>query len=316
MLGDLVRENRGFVPAVNRRLYELIDAGWTEERVRAYDGTDDGGEYPNHPFRVSDLHRLCPRMVALARREPIRYVYRVEDLWNFAAGKAYHDAIHQALAELPRGVFRGWWESADRGAIEKAQALQPELCAVPATHLTKRQRELGVAVVCGDNLASVARPSFDADWTYVEMLLLDDERMLRGHMDGDLIWAPNDKEVLEIKSTATFQADHYNPQRGGAPKDDHVIQDHGYMLLAERERARTVYLVKASGGLNMVMMEHVVERDEALIGGIELLLKECKAALALGPEDPLPDPLAACDKKSRKRPGKCPAKKRCFECRK
>ena len=63
------------------------------------------------------------------------------------------------------------------------------------------------------------------------------------------------------------------------------------------------------------MLEHVVPRDPALIEGIEGLLRECKAALAVGPTDALPDPLVACDKRSRKRPGICPAKDRCFKCR-
>ena len=284
MLGDLVREGRGFVPAVNRRLFELIDAGWTEERVRAYDGTDDKGEYPDHPFRVSELYRLCPRMVALARRAPICEGYDAESLWNFAVGTAYHDAIHAALGALPSGVFQGWWSR------------HPE------------------TVIRGADYGFCARPDGD-DWKYVEMGLFDDARGLRGHCDGILVWAPDDVEVLELKSVATFQADKHNPQRGGTPKEDHIIQAHGYMLLLGLDRARIAYLVKASGDLGMVMMEHVVRRDEATIEGIEVLLRDCHAARALGPTDPLPDPMAACDKRSRKRPGKCPAKARCFECR-
>lgn len=284
MLADLVRENRGYVPSVNRRLFELIDAGWAEERVRAYDGTDDDGAYPAHPFRVSELHRLCPRMVALARRDPLRESYGVEDLWNFAVGRSYHDALHEALAALPGGVFQGDWENA------------------------------GV-VIRGDGERPWGPRPAGAGWRYREIEVADDALRVRGHVDGILVWGPDDVEVLELKSTATFQADRYNPQRGGTPKEDHVIQAHGYMALTGVRRARIVYVVKASGGLDMVMLEHVVERDEAVIEGLRALLRECGAAADLGPTDPLPDPLEACDKRSRKRPSKCPAKDRCFKCR-
>jgi len=307
MLGDLVREGRGYVPAVNRRLYELIDAGWVEERVRAYDGTDDAGRWPDHPFRVSDLHRLCPRMVALARREPIREEYRADALWLFAAGHAYHDAIQSALSTLPGAEWRGWWQR--RGSWD----VPAGLAAVPGRYLTAEEERTGV-VVAGPDRAPVPRPDGD-EWHYVEVMYLDDALGLRGHEDGCIWWGEGEEEGEEFKSVATFQADKHNPQRGGVPKEDHVIQAHGYLLLSGRKRQRVTYLVKASGDLGMVAMEHVVERDEALIGGIRQLLGECAAARVLGPTDPLPDPLAACDKRSRKRPGKCPAKARCFECR-
>jgi hypothetical protein len=309
MLGDLVREGRGYVPAVNRRLYELIDAGWTEERVRAYDGTDDGGRWPDHPFRVSDLHRLCPRMVALARREPFREVYRADALWLFAVGQAYHDAIQRALATLPGATWRGWWQSNAR-----AQGVPAGAEAVPERYRSAEQVRDGTLVVSGPGRAPIPRPEGDA-WRYCEVMYLDDALGLRGHEDGCLVWGDGDEEGEEFKSIATFQADKHNPLLGGGPKEDHVIQAHGYMLLSGRRRQRVTYLVKASGDLGAVQMEHVVERDEAVIGGIRDLLGACRAALALGPTDPLPDPLGACDKRSRKRPGKCPAKARCFACR-
>jgi hypothetical protein len=252
-------------------------------------------------------------MVALARRQPLRETYRAVDLWNFSQGHVLHNAIQGALAALPGDVFRGWWEAPDAAQAEDRLAAITGLARVPATHLNAKQRAHGVVVVSGLDLAPVPRPA--DGWNYCEMLLLDDARKLRGHMDGELWWADQDREAAEFKSTATFQADRYNPQRGGAPNENHVLQAHGYMLLRDLDRARIAYLVKASGSLDMVMMEHVVHRDEAIIGGIEALLRDCASALEVGPQDPLPDPLVACDKKSKKRASKCPAKARCFECR-
>lgn len=276
------RADKPMAASTSRRLYGAMRDGWVEARTRAYDDTDDGGRYPGLYFRASELHLLCPRMVALARREPLVQVHEMETLWNFALGHAYHTALQQALGSLPNGIFHGWWQREGCSDVRK-----------------------------GPNESPIAKPQGDG-WGYVEMQVLDYDWHFRGHVDGALHW-PDRKELLEIKSINSHQIDRVNPEAGGLPFENHLIQLNGYMMHFGYEYGRIVYVIKSSDSLATIMFEHEVARDPVRCDGIRAVLKECAQAREMGRQGALPKKLTACCKASTARAQQCPAQKRCFK---
>lgn len=287
MLGDIVKHYRDGQQRtqVDRRLYEAISRDWIDSRTISYDGSNMPEDVQNleekYYFRVSDFYRLCPRLVALARRKPIVEVYDHEDLWRFAEGHANHDAMQKALPFIQNGkVYRSWWKHPVHG-IKK-----------------------------GDNGSAIARPDGEG-WQCHEMTLKDPKLYCIGHVDGALDW-PDLAELWEHKTIDAMLEGRINPAKGGKPLPWHIVQCQGYMMLSDYTQTRITYKVKGSGGLAVNFYEHVVLRDEEMIAGMKDLLRDCKAAFDVHPKGRLPDRIPACTTASCTRAQRCPGRKRCF----
>ena len=287
MLNDVIQELRAqqateAKPVVSRRLYEALRDGWMEARTISFDAYPD---LPNIYFRASELHLLCPRLVALARRQPIVQVFDAETLWTFDLGHGYHHALQRGGAQIAGGTFLGWW---------------------------KRYEGDRKIVVKGAEGGVCPRPEGD-DWAFEEVLLVDEKLHLCGHGDGVIEWADGGRESQEFKSIHSRFVNRINPAVGGVPVDKHVAQVHAYMGMQGVDRYRITYAIKTSDPMELVLFEHEGQRDERILDKQRELLGACAKARDISPKGLLPDKLAECNKASCPRAQRCPGRQRCFK---
>jgi hypothetical protein len=287
------------VGPTSRRLYELLRDGWLQQRILTYDEpysefcpitpqaddvsivSEDSGCW----FRVSEIARLCPRLVSLARRQPIQEIFQIDELWRFELGTAYHRAIQGALSSLPNSPVLGWWQGHDAtGRRWIRRGPNGTLCRKPA----------------------------EPGWGYYEVLLQDPVMHRRGHPDMVLEW-PDGRELQEFKSIDERMIDAINPAMGGQPMAEHREQVHGYMDLLGLDRTRITYFAKSSSPLDLIMFEHVVERDEAIIQEQRARLQACAEARENATKLALPAKLVECTKGSDRRVQRCAGGKRCLK---
>lgn len=248
-----------------------------------------------HWFRSSGLPKLCPRMYALAMQQAFSVGMEVDaELgWTFGIGTAIHRQFQEEfLRTLPKGVFQGWWRNRATGYVVKGDSL-------PMGHN-------------GDFLSHswMQMPEGDSDdYEYVELSFRNTEYRLTGHCDGVLVWPDEGPEIFELKTINENGYRYVDPDNGGNPKSDHVLQAQAYMWMSGIDRARIVYFCKRFGSIDDMLCEHVIYRDDKIIDSIKKHLKDSIDALDNGT---MPNRLAECRSKSSDRAKYCPARIQCF----
>lgn len=248
-------------------------------------------------FRCSGLPRLCPRMYALAMQQAFSLDIEVDaDLgWTFGIGTAMHRQFQEEfLRLLPAGVFQGWWRNRATGYVAKGDSLA-------LSHN-------------GDSLSHCWAPmpsGSSDDYEYVELSFRNTEYRLTGHCDGVLVWPGEEPEIFELKTINETGYGNVDPDNGGKPKADHVLQAQAYLWLSGLQRARIVYFCKRFGRFDNMLCEHVIHRDEATIADIKSTLMQAREVLE-GDGTKMPLRLAECRSKSSERAKYCAAKVACF----
>jgi len=246
-------------------------------------------------FRSSGLPKLCPRMYALAaqRAFSINTDVDAELGWVFGIGTAMHRQFQEEfLRKIPTGVFQGWWRNRATGYVSKGDSLAINHNAECLSH------------------SWAAQPSGDSDdYEYVELSFRNAEYRITGHCDGVLVWPDSEPEIFELKTISEMGYYAVDPDGGGKPKAEHVLQAQAYLWMSGLKRARIVYFCKKFGKINDMICEHVVERDEQIIDSIKKHLKDSIDALDNGT---MPVRMAECRTKSSDRAKYCPAKAACF----
>lgn len=292
MLGDITRKQS--LPqksVVSTKLKDAIIQALGE-------GRQDSPPSAGMSFRSSSIPYLCPRMYALALRDKFATFTNPDAAlsWTFGTGTAFHTQFQEDyLQRLPGGVFQGWWRDRDTGVVHKG----------PSNDL-------------GDSLSHVWIPrptdaALGTDHEYVELEFYNEEYRLSGHCDGILVWPDGQSEVLEIKTINSRGFDFVDPFMGGKPKAEHVAQVQAYMWLSGVDKARIFYVKKdLTKGPADVMCEHLIERDDAIIDAIKVMLIECAAIVDAPEGSPVPDRLPDCRTKSSSKARWCVARDPCF----
>ena len=250
---------------------------------------------PGDWMRASGLPRLCPRMYALAMQGAFGLDFAVDaDLgWTFGIGTAMHRQFQEEfLRSLPAGVFQGHWRNRATGYVAKGDSL-------PFGHN-------------GECLAHswAPMPSGDSDdYEYVELAFRNAEYRITGHCDGVLVWPGEEPEIFELKTINDTGFARVDPDNGGSPKAEHVLQAQAYLWFSGLKRARIVYFCKRFGRFDEMLCEHEILRDENIIESIKATLKETIKALDEGHK---PNRLTECRGKGSERAKYCPAKVACF----
>lgn len=262
-------------------------------------------------FRMSGIHKLCPRMYALALRDGVTLSDEVKPdlMWTFGVGTAYHTQFQEDWLRSLGKVFQGWWRCKKCNHVHKGEAMEGSL-----SHKWRP---------CPDSCETFwddEGPCDGKDFEYVELEFEWPEYRLTGHCDGVLDWSAAEGdlkqdrvEVLELKTINARGFDYVNPAEGGKPKADHVAQAHGYLWGTGLEDVRIVYIKKSDEAMGKVVCEHEVRRDESIIDDMKSMLVSTMDALkdvSEGKDAPVRLPI--CKKKSDKRAKYCPMKAACF----
>lgn len=306
MLGKVVQMRpESEAVQVSKRLSKYIVENWRrEEKIVPVSSKARDNRYEEFWFMASSIDKLCPRMIAIAAVdtakgvEPVVNLIEHETLWNFDVGHAYHDMIQKrVLASIPGSVLQGSWErygervegcygpQAFKGTIERGWEPMPKYEGYPAQ-----------------------------PWTFVEPKFRDRDYRYVGKADGILVW-PDVTEILEIKTEKPEAMSSLDPMLGGQPRASHILQVQSYMWQFGLDKARIVYVEKGGRNVETSMIEHEVTRDETSIERIKALLSLCWGALLSyenNPDQPLPDRIRACERKSDARTKYCPARDVCF----
>lgn len=333
MLGDIV-EKKVAEPKVvewDDRFLNLV----LEKYKRPLSEEDKAPITPESWLRSSNVSNMCPRAYALSMifDIPLNKEEDANTLWIYNVGTAYHWMIQNLILPNLGGVFQGWWKSYKSiGDGEVSFDLNNRI-GVVHTHPAIMRFARGFKQKKGYiEYGCVQKPPGD-DWVYCEMEGKIPELRLKGHWDGNLVW-PDYEEVLELKSIIDFGFKNVDPNVGGVPIKEHVIQVHNYMMMAGVDRARIVYIGKGKQWLKTAFAEHVVYRDDDIVDGIKKLMKnmiktidivylynkmfrkesgENAINLARNLVSKIPDRLQECTKKSQKRAKNCLVKNKCFE---
>lgn len=333
MLGKTLRDLRAPRKLeTSRKLADAIVANWREER----EGIRPTMQPQDETWRefwlyASSAHDWCPRLSALETlfaETDAKQVIESELLWLFDQGHAYHDMFQQKILPcLPDGVFQGSWQ---RTVIDpKDFSLRVESPTWKVPDLPDREIVRGWG----------PRPEGDG-WRYVESKVRFKRERIVVKVDGILNWPDAPGEVLEIKTEKMEARDSLNPSLGGMPREKHVIQANLGMAATGLTRGRLLYVFKGAPDLRTALVEHVLERDDALIERLLDLAFDCRcavegaeaalvSALEKAPEavqvgspeanafyDALwaavPPRLDACPMKSKGRARYCPGRELCF----
>ena len=246
-------------------------------------------------LRASGLPRLCPRMYALAMQQAFSLDTDVDaELgWTFGIGTAMHRQFQEEfLRTLPHGVFQGHWRNRATGYVAKGDSLP-----------------LGHNGECLSHAWTAMPKGSSDDYEYVELSFRNEEYRITGHCDGVLVWPDSEPEIFELKTISDAGFARVDPDNGGSPKADHVLQAQAYLWFSGLNKARIVYFCKRFGRFDEMLCEHLIERDEAIIESIKAALKETIKALDEGHK---PNRLTECRGKGSERAKYCPARIACF----
>lgn len=193
---------------------------------------------------------------------------------------------------LPHGVFQGHWRNRATGYVAKGDSLP-----------------LGHNGECLSHAWTAMPKGSSDDYEYVELSFRNEEYRITGHCDGVLVWPDSEPEIFELKTISDAGFARVDPDNGGSPKADHVLQAQAYLWFSGLNKARIVYFCKRFGRFDEMLCEHLIERDEAIIESIKAALKETIKALDEGHK---PNRLTECRGKGSERAKYCPARIACF----
>jgi hypothetical protein len=290
MLGSVLRtQSTPRVRSISSKLRDAMKLGLVRSDES---GPPKSGDW----FRASGLPKLCPRMYALAMRDAFSIGTEVDaELgWVFGIGTAIHTQFQEEfLRNLPEGVFQGWWRDRESGAVIKGDSLALGHNGQFLPH----------------GWVPMPKTGGSDRYEYVELSFRSAEYRFTGHCDGILVWPDDGPEIFELKTINENGYAYVDPEHGGSPKAEHILQAQAYMWMSGIDRARIVYFCKKFGKIDDMVCEHIVHRDDKIIGMIQAMLKETIAALDSGV---VPDRLVECRTKSSDRAKYCPAKASCF----
>lgn len=272
-LGDLLREASG-----HGSLKRLVEG----EFVRLGKKPPlKNGSY----VRASSIANMCAREEVLCSVDDITRPDDIDAGLNltFLHGTALHWAVQNHLLG-PMGTLHGTWKCEACGKLygEQKADMRPEDWSVPMPKVCS----------CGHRTFNYIEPSF-----------VDHDLRLTGHSDGFLV-LPGlaGMGILEVKSIGTRAAKEVQ----SAPKVEHLVQAHIYMMFTGFRWAKILYWQKGEAGLNS-LLEHHVDRDEETIRRVQDMIRSIWAGVAL---KTLPERICAHDNCIRAKA--CPVSRRCF----
>lgn len=328
MLGKNLREMNGpRLLTTTTKLTDAICEHWREKRRMVLPTLEAReNEWESFWLNASSAHDWCPRMCALhtslramdmeGMEGKFDEVLEPELLWLFDQGHAYHDLFQQKILPcLPGGVFQGSWTRLTRDASGGLfRESFPGKSIIPGSGVVA---ERGIA----------PRPDSDG-WEYAEAKFRFPAHRVVVKLDGVLAWPDAPHEVLEIKTEKLEARESLNPAMGGLPRAKHVVQSNVAMWATGLPRARILYVFKGAPDLRTALLEHVIERDDALIAKLGEVALACVEAVrtmesvvkTFGEEhdlvdaisDNLPPRLDECPMKSKGRARYCPGRDLCF----
>lgn len=215
---------------------------------------------PSRDFiRASSVHNLCPREEVFCALKNIVRPDEIDAGLNltFLHGTALHWGLQNKLLG-PLGVLYGTWKCESCGEVYgKQTAPRPESWAVPMPKACK----------CGHK-----------EFNYIEAAFKDEALRMTGHCDGFLV-LPGlaGMGILEAKSIGAKGAREIQ----NAPKVEHLIQAHVYMMFSGLRWAKILYWQKSEAGIKS-LLEHHVERDEETINHIRDMVQSIWTGIELG----------------------------------
>lgn len=281
MIGDVVRRPQIVDGTkISTKFRDYILENWTEKRSGVPVSTANcESRYDEYWFNASSLHKLCPRMcaIACATKVSLAEVFRPEALWLFGIGRAYHQMFQrEIMTTWDNDVFQGSWE---RYVREDSKNLLGE-------HIWRRDFITGEQVRAKNiERGWCPRPKtkgwrIEPNWKYIEPKARDYEYRLVCKADGILVWPDSPAEVWELKTEKVDALETLDPFLGGKPRPTHVVQVQAMMWQFNLTLARIFYVGKGAKSFGSGTIEHVVERDEDVIGGIKATLKECLGSIS------------------------------------
>ena len=329
MLSDVIGDrSKPQVVEVTTKLRDglLKHMGSTGDPV--FDTSDPSKMATGLKFRMSSLHTACPRMYALAVANNGELltdgdVVDPELGWIFGTGSAIHYQFQNEYLLSLGDVFQGWWKCRRCGHVHRGKSC-PEIRTLSNWWIPKPKSCSHCAIRSGATDVD--------DFEYVEIEVSDPRYRVTGHLDGILDWrsydCPDDYvEALEIKTIGQYGYKSVDPESGGLPLAQHVVQCNGYMWALEDagiNRTRIVYVSKDFGRkMADSIVEHHLMRSDRYVNRIQSVIRDSISAVqsvakwhgcpseSRGDPD-IPDRLSLCTKRSDKRAKYCPAKDLCF----
>lgn len=285
MLGEYIRQKKLPKPSVGSTDFlETTKKHWVRP-ARAVGVSLDKKENIWEEFwlQASSIHKACPRMCAQACAAGIRVEedVKAETLWLFGQGNAYHNMIQQeVLPHFPENIFWGSWERFVP-IKDTPDMFRREISGGDQESTDKIQIVKG----WGPKPEDIEDAHGIQAWRYKEskIRLLDLRVVVK--LDGVLMWSlldPDKKdEVVEIKTEKIEAKDDLNPALGGQPRAAHVEQAHVGMLATGLDRARIIYVFKGARTLSEAIVEHIVERDGAVIDRLRRRAFACVDAVRM-----------------------------------
>lgn len=301
MLADVLGEGESFSKKTDSSLRKLIAQGLSSTRIVTpikAPVPHDVGTY----FRASSLGKACARKEALKIVESLSEHDTVDaDLaLIFAKGHAAH-WMHQEhlMPAVAREAMVGWWQG--KNGMLKTSPDEP------------------LRLWSYSDAALVLE-----DASYMEAHVHDHENCIKGHPDMILDWdrvehrphgAPSGLEIIEFKTrngmnTAWSAVD---PEVGGSPLPEHVLQVQAYMMMTGIKRARIVYLRKGEfSDLQDCYAEHVVKADADTQAKIKKFLASWRAAISAAHSDKTVPERTRCVTFECQQSKNCALRYRCF----
>jgi hypothetical protein len=273
-------------------------------------------------------------LMALEGRDIVEEL-NADSVYTLGTGTALHHQFqNHYLAKLGR-VYQGWWRCKEcltvaRGEERPVGSMlshgwipKPESCPHCKRETATPEQAQGLGL------------EGTTDFESIELEFVNTDYPITGHCDGVLDWReyeadPQDfVEALEIKSIHPRGFSFVDPMEGGSVKTDHIVQAQGYLWGLEGtgiDQCRIFYVAKEfERPMAQTFAEHVIRRDQGIIGRIQAVLTRSRQTLrdmdewrardmALEGEKPppIPDRLHMCTKKSDKHTKYCPMRDQCF----
>lgn len=216
---------------------------------------------PDTFIRASGYYRVCEREEIISSIFDIskQYDMNEENLQLILAiGDGMHFAMqNKILSEKNDTKLIGIWKCLNCGLYSGKS--KNNYSNNPIENRIFNYKEKPFSCNCGGT-----------EFLYVEDHFTNFEHKLSGHPDGFLL----DKEsnsvgILEIKSCSMKQA---LSTISRAPKKEHVLQVHIYMLMTGIQWSKIIYWAKGSTKYETTLYEFLIERDENIINEIKKTL--------------------------------------------